>query len=730
VATGRAFDSEAAAAQLSAYMESLAERIGPNPGSWRHEVATVIKEGMWHKGYISSMDDPKFEGMLSGNPWMQSFEAYCEKYVDRVTAVHGGANKGTLILEDAQLAAFCNMFGETIAAATREARPDYAGLTHAYNNLLTRLAEGADPAPDCYMNLQDTGDGGLQNDEPAWEGMVRGAVKAAREQAEGGGGDSELRGHHSLIASGPTFVGLEQPRNLHPEGFTSRSTGGSCNELQVKNSVIVKLVSAGRDSAGLHTAVLIDQANAVFPPMTLFSTTDVQLDAFEFDGTAGLVRVCKFSSGGRAPTPVDDGRGRRHVTRQHLIEWLTDLPALDPVKTASDILPPGADSSIYTVNRTLVTVRATYLLPAAAATGAGAGAGAAAGTAATAVGATTVAFAKLVGDSTQLAYGNRMSYVRGVVEIVFARQLTMAEEWARGLEWTDWTGGTFRDKVEWDYVWCEAAVEGRGGNTGFDEGHGGMVLADFRQLLTDRVAAVGGGDELVPTLEEVTAARLYTGPAYVKLNNFMRLLGQVEERHWRARLAQLEGFTYSSTVFHLINAIRKITQIDALERQKKLAVAGGGQQQQQQPAEGEGEGKREAMLFRGVRGVLPDSFFVPDVQGFISAVDYGFTSTSTDAEVPISFMAAGQLNVLWVLHCTDGADSAGQLHNGAVLQPLSQFPAEAETLLPPLCMLQVLREGGPEDTTGVFRIEHNKHGMNKNGELVTYTEIHARPCFV
>jgi hypothetical protein len=63
---------------------------------------------------------------------------------------------------------------------------------------------------------------------------------------------------------------------------------------------------------------------------------------------------------------------------------------------------------------------------------------------------------------------------------------------------------------------------------------------------------------------------------------------------------------------------------------------------------------------------------------------------------PISFMTPTQLNVLWVLHASHGADSAGQLHNGAVLQPLSQFPAEAEALLPPLCMLQVLREGGEE----------------------------------
>ena len=319
-----------------------------------------------------------------------------------------------------------------------------------------------------------------------------------------------------------------------------------------------------------------------------------------------------------------------------------------------------------------------------------------------------------------------MTYVRGVVEIVFARPLTMAEEWARDHRWTDWKDESFGGQGEWDYVWSQPAVEGRGGIAGFDQGHGGWRLADFRQLYVERVAAAGGGDELVPTLEEVAAARLYTGPAYVKLNGFMRLVGQVKERHWRARLAQLRGFTYSSTVHHLMNAIRKLTQIAALEQQ---------QQQQQQEAAALGGGGEQAAaaaavtLYRGVRGVLPASFFEPDVQGFVTAVDYGFTSTSAVRAVPIGFMSPDEYNVLWVLHCSSGADSAGQLRNGAVLRPLSQFPSEAETLLPPLCMLQVLREGGEADTTGALRIADTE-GTNQRGERVRFKEIHVRPCFV
>ena len=314
-----------------------------------------------------------------------------------------------------------------------------------------------------------------------------------------------------------------------------------------------------------------------------------------------------------------------------------------------------------------------------------------------------------------------MTYVRGVVEIVFARPLTMAEEWARDHRWTDWEGESFGGRREWDYVWSQPAVEGRGGIAGFDQGHGGWRLADFRQLYVERVAAAGGGDELVPTLEEVAAARLYTGPAYVKLNSFMRLVGQVKERHWRARLAQLRGFTYSSTVHHLMNAIRKLTQIAALEQQQEAAGDSSGG--------GSGQAAAAVTLYRGVRGVLPDSFFEPDVQGFVTAVDYGFTSTSAVRAVPIGFMSPDEYNVLWVMHCSSGADAAGQLRDGAVLQPLSQFPSEAETLLPPLCMLQVLREGGEADTTGALRIADTE-GTNQRGERVRFKEIHVRPCFV
>jgi hypothetical protein len=80
--------------------------------------------------------------------------------------------------------------------------------------------------------------------------------------------------------------------------------------------------------------------------------------------------------------------------------------------------------------------------------------------------------------------------------------------------------------------------------------------------------------------------------------------------------------------------------------------------------------------------------------------DVAGSGTSTSAvravrAVPIGFMSPDEYSVLCGC-CTAaaGPTARGQLRDGVVLRPLSQFPGEAETLLPPLCMLQVVREGG------------------------------------
>jgi hypothetical protein len=378
-AVGRDFDVQAM--QQTAFLEALAERVGADPGGerWKAEVPTVIKEDWVRDGILASMDDPKYAGFIAGPAsFARSLEAFCEQpRYKMIIDAKLEQSSGALSRKDAQLLAVFAIYGCVLAAAVREARGDYAGLTHAYYNLLVRLADGCTPAPDCYKHLQDTTSTskstGLQDEEPGWAGLVRAAIAAA--PAEGRG---RLCGLHCMTAAGTTIVNQAQPTCLAPEGFRQKITqrGGA---MEVQDSVVLKFASAGRDGAGLHTAVFTDHYNHAFPPMTQFTAVEVQVGAFEFDGTAGLLGVCKVRFGGRAPTAVPGADGRPRVGRAQLIKWLVENaePGLaDDLASGvqgaidwfhSEMMPPGVESTIYTVNRTLVTVQATYLLPAAAA---------------------------------------------------------------------------------------------------------------------------------------------------------------------------------------------------------------------------------------------------------------------------------------------------------------------------------------------------------------------------
>ena len=96
-------------------------------------------------------------------------------------------------------------------------------------------------------------------------------------------------------------------------------------------------------------------------------------------------------------------------------------------------------------------------------------------------------------------------------------------------------------------------------------------------------------------------------------------------------------------------------------------------------------------LFRGVKGQLPEAFALPDMQGMISATDFGFMSTSRSKAVCVSFMSKAQPNVLWELDCREEDEA---YHNGADIQLLSQFPGEEEVLFPPLTMMVA---AGPQE---------------------------------
>lgn len=171
------------------------------------------------------------------------------------------------------------------------------------------------------------------------------------------------------------------------------------------------------------------------------------------------------------------------------------------------------------------------------------------------------------------------------------------------------------------------------------------------------------------TLDEVLSVRLYTGPAYQPINNFLRQIAGLSGAH-RRKLAQHPGLTFSSTVSHLHRAIRKLAAVSALcEEPEPMPV------------------------WRAMRGELPRSFWTPDEQDMVCATDMAFMSASLQKNVAESYMQEGGHNVIWELQISRESDTG--YHCGADVSMLSQFAHEQEVIFPPCTLLKVRKRETP-----------------------------------
>jgi hypothetical protein len=127
-----------------------------------------------------------------------------------------------------------------------------------------------------------------------------------------------------------------------------------------------------------------------------------------------------------------------------------------------------------------------------------------------------------------------------------------------------------------------------------------------------------------------------------------------------------------------------------------------------------------AKAYRGVRGELPEAFWLRDAFGMVTATDFGFMSTSLDRIVSEGFLGSGGVCVLWEIEC--GPETDDGFHSAADVSLLSQFPGEKEMLFPPLTMLQVQAQGGGEG-----RGAYEAHMTAKGTEYIC---IRVRPTFV
>eukprot|EP01006_Ploeotia_vitrea_P065768 TRINITY_DN93787_c0_g1_i1.p1 TRINITY_DN93787_c0_g1~~TRINITY_DN93787_c0_g1_i1.p1 ORF type:complete len:653 (-),score=71.22 TRINITY_DN93787_c0_g1_i1:88-2046(-) len=305
---------------------------------------------------------------------------------------------------------------------------------------------------------------------------------------------------------------------------------------------------------------------------------------------------------------------------------------------------------------------------------------------------------KMVISTTYLSYGTRKDYVRGLSDIVDNPVLTMEQEWLRNHKWTAFYNGQISNHSgvsEWKYV--QSCVEATG--TGRDAGNVGMQLTDFMERANAYISASAPSHlkHIQLTLDEVTAVRLYTGPGYVVINQFLREVGKLSGP-WRSKLSHDPNYTYAATVGLVHSALKKLAATTMGDQPPTSAV-------------------EWVTCYRGVRGKLPDSFFVPDSHGQVIAVDAGFMSTSLDKAVPKAFFDTQRENVLWEIHCRP-EDEAGY-HCGVDVELLSQFPAEKEYLFPPLTMLMV-------DVAAVKQCSTT----TTTGAKLTYQHICAVPYFV
>ena len=151
-----------------------------------------------------------------------------------------------------------------------------------------------------------------------------------------------------------------------------------------------------------------------------------------------------------------------------------------------------------------------------------------------------------------------------------------------------------------------------------DESNEGLTLSDFLERANAFIAGrreqgygrgFGSAGWLVE--EEVIAVRLYTGPCFAPINQFMRQIGTLHGRYREAFVSH-PLLSFATATRHLASAIRKLASVATEE-------------------------EASAPLWRGVRGELPASFWVADKQGMVVAVDLGFPSTSRDRRTPIAF---------------------------------------------------------------------------------------------
>lgn len=163
--------------------------------------------------------------------------------------------------------------------------------------------------------------------------------------------------------------------------------------------------------------------------------------------------------------------------------------------------------------------------------------------------------------------------------------------------------------------------------------------------------------ELPLSLSEFHAARLYTGPLFIKYNAVLR--GQQSDARRTVPVLKdaferlCQGNTYTTTL-HVINvAICKLSKITKISR-----------------------------VYRAPGGLLPEAFSSEDKFGVCGGVEFAFMSATLNRDVALQYASRSRAGILFEL-------KPGLADRGADLAWLSQYPEEKEICFPAFCGLFV-----------------------------------------
>ena len=156
--------------------------------------------------------------------------------------------------------------------------------------------------------------------------------------------------------------------------------------------------------------------------------------------------------------------------------------------------------------------------------------------------------------------------------------------------------------------------------------------------------------------EEQIAGRLYTGPAYEKLNLVLR--AQSGNTFLKMRCKELcQSNTYATTIHAVASCVLKLS---------KLTTA--------------------TKVYRGLSGAaLPASFFEPNAEGVCGGVEFGFMSTSKAKGEALAYATSEAHRGQGGMFCPTLLEmEQGMVSRGAEMAWISQYPHEEEVLFSPL----------------------------------------------